>query len=552
MSAAPTWDASGVTLTLDDGSARRLSVHDLMECAPSQFDPVSGQRSAPPQTLPLAARLRAVEATHDGWRLDIDPFGPFEVRRADLAPYLRPAPARPSPIAWLGPCDELEEIFDYGAFLADPDVRRACLTRVARHGLARLAGAPAVSGEIERFIAAFGHVRETNYGRIFDVRVVPRPQNLAGGGQGLEPHTDNPYRDPVPTLQALHCLVDSPAGGESRFVDGLALAQALRDCRPDDLALLSRWPVRFAWAGGETRLSAEAPVITLGPGGDFEAIRFNHRAFQAIIAPADVREAWRGAYRRLAERVNAPEAGVAFTLRPGDMVLFDNRRILHGRTAIGEAGEGARHLQGAYADIDGLRSTLAALDARETERRVAQVEDLFNSPAMSPDYGERLSIRDHMLQAADLALSRGASGTMIAACLLHDLGWGLGEGERAHEASGADLVETVFGPAVALPVRWHVEAKRYLVAVEVDYHDRLSEASRETLRRQGGPLTPPQCRAFERAPGFDQAIALRRIDDEAKCVGRAVAPFAAYRDLLRRLAAARLHDEPMTRSGNLA
>ena len=52
----------------------------------------------------------------------------------------------------------------------------------------------------------FGYVRETNYGRVFDVRVEAAPANLASTGLALRPHTDNPYRDPVPTVQLLHCL----------------------------------------------------------------------------------------------------------------------------------------------------------------------------------------------------------------------------------------------------------------------------------------------------------------------------------------------------------
>ena len=81
-------------------------------------------------------------------------------------------------------------------------------------------------------VALFGFVRETNYGRHFEVRTEVNPTNLAYTGLGLQAHTDNPYRDPVPTLQVLSCLENSAKGGENMVVDGFAAALRLRDEDP--------------------------------------------------------------------------------------------------------------------------------------------------------------------------------------------------------------------------------------------------------------------------------------------------------------------------------
>src|SRR5262249_61700448 len=104
----------------------------------------------------------------------------------------------------------------------------AWLAHVRDCGFALLTGVPAESGMVCRVIELFGCVRETNYGRLFDVVSVENPANLAYTGLALGNHTDNPYRDPVPQLQLLHCLAAAEEGGESIAVDGYLAAERLR------------------------------------------------------------------------------------------------------------------------------------------------------------------------------------------------------------------------------------------------------------------------------------------------------------------------------------
>ena len=413
---------------------------------------------------------------------------------------------------------------------------------MARHGLARLTGAPREPGEVARCIEAFGHVRETNYGRIFDVRVKPDAANLADTDRGLAPHTDNPYRAPPPRLQVLHCLQDADQGGETRLVDGLAAALRLRAENPRAFDLLRRTPIHFEWRDATTRLATCEPLLSVDDAGAVTAIRLNHRSFQTIGGEPDARDAWRDAYRALAAILKAPSFGCGLRLAPGDLLIFDNHRILHGRTAYSGAVVGERHLQGAYAEIDGLYSTLAVLTDAEADRRVATLAALFNSDATLETYGEGLSLRDHMLQTADLAAAQGLDEAGVAAALLHDLGWTLPDTwpARGHEAAAADLLAPLCGPAVADPIRLHVAAKQYLVTREPGYLARLSEASRQTLAQQGGPMAPDACDAFERQPGFAAAVALRRLDDAAKHADHPVGSFDAYAGLLRRVIVAEM------------
>ena len=256
----------------------------------------------------------------------------------------------------------------WDGYLAYDAVLERCLDAVVRLGFALLRGVPAEPGVVIRVAETFGFVRETNYGRLFDVVVVADPANQAFTSRELAPHTDNPYRDPVPTLQLLHCLRDAVSGGDTGLVDGFAVAATLRTEDPWSFRVLTTtaWP--FHYADKETDLRASQPLISLTPAGRITGVRLNDRAIRPLRdVPAPEAEAAYAAYRAWQTLVSRPEFRLTFRLTPGDCLIFDNTRILHARTAFdassasGAPAAGERHLQGCYADIDGLLSTLAVL-----------------------------------------------------------------------------------------------------------------------------------------------------------------------------------------------
>lgn len=169
------------------------------------------------------------------------------------------------------------------------------------------------------------------------------------------------------------------------------------------------------------------------------------------------------------------------------------------------------------------------------------------------DYvGEAVSQAEHAAQAAAHAAATGAPDTTVAAALLHDVGHMLGLaggpgahprmgdcGVAHHEAVGADWLAGLGYPtAVTDLVREHVQAKRYLCAVNPGYHGRLSAASRTTLGWQGGPMAPAEVAAFEAHPRRAVVLRLRGWDEAAKVPGADVPPVGAYRPLLARVVAA--------------
>lgn len=169
---------------------------------------------------------------------------------------------------------------DWGAYTSDDLVREGCLDAVARYGCALLRRVPASPGMVLDVAAAFGYVRETNYGKLFDVRVEPDPANLAFTSREIAPHTDNPYRDPVPTVQLLHCLRSAADGGESVFADGFRAAAQLRVRDPAAFRTLAGTPVTFSYRDQSTQLSATRPLIGLDPRGRIREIRCNGRSLQ--------------------------------------------------------------------------------------------------------------------------------------------------------------------------------------------------------------------------------------------------------------------------------
>jgi gamma-butyrobetaine dioxygenase len=237
------------------------------------------------------------------------------------------------------------------------------LAGVRRYGFGKLDGGPVKPEALLEVAALFGYVRETNYGRYFEVRTEVNPTNLAYTGLGLQAHTDNPYRDPVPTLQILYCLENSAEGGENMVVDGFRAAERLRHESPRGFDLLTRHCARFEYAGSSgVRLRSRRPMVELAPDGELIGIRFNNRSTAAITdVPFDDMADYYAAYRRLGEIIDDPAMEVTFKLSPGESFIVDNTRVLHARK--GYSGAGSRWLQGCYADKDGLLSTLAAIEA---------------------------------------------------------------------------------------------------------------------------------------------------------------------------------------------
>lgn len=166
---------------------------------------------------------------------------------------------------------------------------------------------------------------------------------------------------------------------------------------------------------------------------------------------------------------------------------------------------------------------------------LSEIFDLFARFGVDR-YGEELSIAQHMLQSAAIAESLGAAPPVVTAALLHDIGYFVysagGSGDAPHETLGAVWLARGFDADVTAPIALHVQAKRYLCAVEPDYFEALSTASRISLAGQGGVMSPGEVTAFAQEPAFEAAVLLRRCDDRGKDVSLQTQNIAHYRDLM--------------------
>lgn len=177
---------------------------------------------------------------------------------------------------------------------------------------------------------------------------------------------------------------------------------------------------------------------------------------------------------------------------------------------------------------------------------VDDIRKLFERNGGSLYGGEAITQLEHALQAAMLAEADGADASLIVAALLHDIGHLLHDlpddapddgVDDVHELLAYNWVRTHFGPEVTEPVRLHVDAKRYLCAVEPGYRTSLSPASQQSLQLQGGTFSAEEAREFENRPFFEQGLRLRKWDDLAKEVGLvtpSLSHFLSYITLVRR------------------
>ncbi|MGI9606309.1 MAG: HD domain-containing protein [Acidimicrobiales bacterium] len=173
-----------------------------------------------------------------------------------------------------------------------------------------------------------------------------------------------------------------------------------------------------------------------------------------------------------------------------------------------------------------------------------QVDEVFAlfTAGGSSSYDEAVTMTEHCIQTAALGIVADADPELVAAALLHDIGHFLLADSREsedflqpdwdHDQVGAVWLRPRFGERVADAVGSHVDAKRYLCAVEPGYHSMLSEASKASLEIQGGPFSPVEAQVFAALPGAADAVSVRRWDDDGKVAGLSIPDLADFRPML--------------------
>jgi gamma-butyrobetaine dioxygenase len=262
---------------------------------------------------------------------------------------------------WDGATAGVPPTFDGPAVLADDDALLEWLVALRRFGIAKLVDVPGEPDRVGEVAERIGIVRETNFGRLWDVRSEPAPITNANTPLSLPPHVDLATREYQPGLQLLHCIENSAAGGQGVYLDGFRVVEVLRDEHPDDYAILSSVPWQWANRSKVSDYRWSSAPIVVDRSGVVVEVRVGNWLRAPLAAGFDDVEAAYAAYRRLFDATYRDDLAVRVSFAAGDLIAFDNRRILHGRDAY-VAGDGSRWLRGCYSERDELNSRIRILE----------------------------------------------------------------------------------------------------------------------------------------------------------------------------------------------
>lgn len=264
----------------------------------------------------------------------------------------------------------------YASWMEDGSRFAEAFRNLHHWGLVVIRGVPQTESAVEQVASRLGHLQATFYGPTWDVVSKPQAENVAYTNEFLCLHQDLMYLKEPPRIQILHCLENGCEGGDSLFSDGLRAAYDLRLRNQGHYRTLVSSAVDFHYAKGghywhnnhktivtahnRTKEKDPAPLsVRWSP--PFQAPFWTALRRGADASSLDNRagfmvERWQEAAKVFRESVEDPVNMVQFRLQPGDCVVFDNWRVLHGRRAF-DTASGRRHLRGTYVEDQALSST---------------------------------------------------------------------------------------------------------------------------------------------------------------------------------------------------
>ena len=251
-------------------------------------------------------------------------------------------------------------IYKFNKNFFEEEIMYESLLDFYKYGFVIFENVPTQDNFIVNFANSIGSIRPTNFGEFFNVKSKPNPNDLAYTSLPLAPHTDNPYRKPVPCIQLLHCIENEVGGGLSTLVDGLAVTEELKKEHPSFFQILTEIKVRFQFVDDNVVLEDWAEMIQLDENKRLKQVRFSPRLDFVPLMDKEKLELYYAARNKISEMYNSKKFRIEFKLKPGDLLMMDNYRLLHGRTEY-NANEGNRFLQGCYIDYDSTEGKLKHL-----------------------------------------------------------------------------------------------------------------------------------------------------------------------------------------------
>lgn len=250
---------------------------------------------------------------------------------------------------------------NFSDLLANDKALLRFLQEVEELGLCIVKEAPTKTGQLERLTKRIGHLKRTHYGLTFTVKVKANANNLAYTEKSLNLHVDQPHLEDKPGVQLLHCISQYEGhGGDNLLVDSFCVAEKLRELHPEKFKLLTDTLVDFYDIGVEDGINFHAinqePTINLDKSGEIKTVSFNNMVRDSHFGcKAEQTWAWYDAMMNYHDLLSDPQFAITYKMSAGDIIVFDNNRVLHGRKGFQMTG-GERHLEGGYWDWDEVRS----------------------------------------------------------------------------------------------------------------------------------------------------------------------------------------------------
>ena len=245
----------------------------------------------------------------------------------------------------------------YADVASNPDCHLTFLETLRDDGVLILKDVPVSRDRTEEIAGLVGKLHLSNYG-IFELESKPKPEIAGDMAIALELHTDEPYRIEIPAITFFHVLKQSDAGGDSTMADGLWLAKRLERKNPEAFEILKSVKARHNRTLAEGRaFDIQAPIFPTDAYGRVTGLRINDRGMAPVDCPIDQVEPFYDALRILLEMIYSGEGRVTLKLKEGEMMVFNNQRLLHGREGF-DPGRSHRHVRSCHVDLDEFHSRL--------------------------------------------------------------------------------------------------------------------------------------------------------------------------------------------------
>ena len=251
--------------------------------------------------------------------------------------------------------------FNYQSLFNDPALVADWAEALLDHGIALVQGLPNTDQGLSSLCELIGTVRASFSGYVFNVFSKKKPENLAYTAKALELHTDLPAEELAPGVQFLHCRVNDASGGDSLFVDALAVANDLksRHYHYYDVLCNTRTPFRYTTIDHDVR--ARQYIIERDPNNqEVSGINYSQHMADTFDFKQQDMDIFYPAFRTFGKMMQEPKYLMRFRLNAGECIVFDNHRVAHGRTSFDD-GSGDRYLRGCYVDRGELRSKYRVL-----------------------------------------------------------------------------------------------------------------------------------------------------------------------------------------------